>query len=348
MCSVPLYYTLNVGIHKGEKVIESTNIKVYYIYMKHIFIINPKAGKGLGQSYVEKISRVAQELNVEYDIFLTKGKGDGELRVSQYIIDHPKENIRFYAMGGDGTLNEVVNGAYGNKKVEVACIPTGSGNDFVRNFVRCGDFMSIKSQILGKAMKIDVMSFSGIVDGVNQSRVAINMFNIGFDANVASDMNKFRNVKLLPSGSAYRFALGTNFIKKKGGNLTVIADGEVVHTGKLFFVNICNGTFLGGGMKGAPMAVVDDGKIDMNIIKDISRKKFLELAPKYMKGTHMLEPGIEEIITYRQPKEIKVVSNIKDIKLGVDGEIHIANGVLDFKVIPKGLRFSLPKVSDHK
>ncbi len=316
--------------------------------MKHIFIVNPVAGKGIGKEYVNEISKKAMEMGVDFETHLTEDKLDAE-KIARGICEKNesikkeknRETLRFYACGGDGTLNEVVNGIHGFKKAELACIPIGSGNDFVKNFPNV-DFFDIEKQINGEVQAVDLLEYSGIFSGTFMKKVAINMFNIGFDANVGNDTNHLKKIPFLYGKAPYRIALGTNFIAKRGGNLIVNVDGEEVHNGKLFFVNICNGCFLGGGMKGAPFARVDDGKMDINVVKNVSRLEFLQIVNKYMSGTHMEHKGIEKIITYMQAESIKLFSRKENYRLGVDGEIIQASGELHFRILPKAVDFSIP------
>ena len=100
--------------------------------MKHIFLINPAAGKkGNAESIIRpQIEDYCGKEGLDYEIYVTKCQGDAQ----NYCREHAKsgEALRFYACGGDGTLYAVVNGAYGYPNCEVAVIPLGSGNDFVR------------------------------------------------------------------------------------------------------------------------------------------------------------------------------------------------------------------------
>ncbi len=316
--------------------------------MKYLFIINPAAGNWMGKTYSKRILSSDLNSKVDIEVCLTSKVGDAE----QIALKACEENkskkgrskINIYACGGDGTLNEVVNGAYGFKNVRVGCVPIGTGNDFVKNFIDCGDFFSLESQINGDVRKVDLMEYTGIFNNIFTKKVAINMFNLGFDANVASDMNFFRGLHFVRGKGPYRLALASNFIKKRGGNFLVTAkNDEVLYNGKLFFINICNGGYLGGGMKGAPYALIDDGKLDMNIVKNISRLRFLDLAPKYMKGVHMLTPGIEKVIDYSQVEYVKVKPLNSKYKLGIDGEIVEATGAVEFRVLPKAINFIVPK-----
>ena len=100
--------------------------------MKHIFILNPAAGK---ENAKEKLAAQLKSVyaNVDYEIYETRGRGDASAYIKQYCETN-KESVRFYACGGDGTLNEVVNGAVGFPQASVGCIPCGSGNDFVKYY----------------------------------------------------------------------------------------------------------------------------------------------------------------------------------------------------------------------
>jgi diacylglycerol kinase (ATP) len=93
---------------------------------------------------------------LDYEIYVTKSLGDAQGYVRDYLKSHdPKETYRFYACGGDGTLYDVVNGAYGFPNAEVACSRLGSGNDFVKNFHDLEAFRDLDRSIAGKPRKID-------------------------------------------------------------------------------------------------------------------------------------------------------------------------------------------------
>ena len=111
--------------------------------MKHLIIINPKAGvKDNSNKIIEEIKKVFE--NEEYTYYLTKGKKDATAYVKEYLKNNSLDKIRIYACGGDGTLNEVVNGAYGYSNAEVTCYPNGSGNDFLKTFGKLEKFMNFE------------------------------------------------------------------------------------------------------------------------------------------------------------------------------------------------------------
>ena len=101
--------------------------------MKHIFVINPASGvKNRTEEITSLVKQVLSE--EDYIIYETKGIGDAIIFVREFIVSHPNDSLRFYACGGDGTLNEVVNGAIGYDNVEVTNYPIGSANDFLKYF----------------------------------------------------------------------------------------------------------------------------------------------------------------------------------------------------------------------
>ena len=148
--------------------------------MKHIFIINPEAGKGKALTETKPlIERTFSNLpNEELEIYITKSIGDGEVAARRYC-ETESEPFRIYACGGDGTLSEVANGIKGFSDVELGCVPVGTGNDFVRNYANKEFFSDITKQINGKAVDIDLMKCN--------DRYSINMLNLGFDSNVADE-----------------------------------------------------------------------------------------------------------------------------------------------------------------
>lgn len=302
--------------------------------MKTVFIVNPKAGQGKDiKKIISSIEDSASALGKEIEVYITTCVGDASRFVKEYCGVYG--TARFIACGGDGTLSEVINGAAGYPDSEIGVLPMGTGNDFCRNFPM--DFTSVASQISGETVKCDAIKFtSGGKEGY-----CINMFNIGFDCNVA-DMTANMKKKPFVSGSlAYFLSILTALIKKKGAKLKIEFDGEEKHSGALLLTSIANGCFCGGGIKSNPLASVQDGLINVNIIKNISRLKFIKLLPYYMKGTHMKLKGIEDVISCVKCRKIKITPLEKDFKICTDGEITDA-GVTEFEIVPEAVNFVVP------
>ena len=276
--------------------------------------------------------------------------------------------LRFYACGGDGTLNEVVNGAAGHAFAEVGCIPAGTGNDFVRNFPG-GSFNDLIAQIRGEARPCDLIRYEGVCDGREVSRYCVNMFNIGFDCNVVDMTDRMKQKPMMNGSLAYLVSVFATLIRKKGADLRVEypagagreepagASGEAsaganveapgdtgyVYDGKLLLISVANGCFCGGGIKGIPRAVTDDGVFDVSLIRNVSRTTFVKLFPKYMKGTHLSDPRLEDVIRYTHEQSLFISPNgsAGTMKLCVDGEIVTA-GPVRFTLEPRAFRFIVP------
>ncbi len=136
--------------------------------MKHIFIVNPKSGKGKGASkMIPRIKMACLKKGLDFEIYMTKAAGDGERRTRE--LAETGEPLRIYSCGGDGTLYEVANGAVGHDNVEIAVLPMGSGNDFIRLFGTYEQFSDVEAVIDGKTTVLDVIDCNGRI-AVNHRR----------------------------------------------------------------------------------------------------------------------------------------------------------------------------------
>jgi diacylglycerol kinase family enzyme len=140
---------------------------------------------------------------------------------------------------------------------------------------------------------------------------------------------------------AYLLAIFTTLIKKKGANLEIELDGKPVHKGRLLLTSIANGCFCGGGVKSNPGACVHDGLMNVNVIYNISRIRFITLLPHYMKGTHGTVKGIERFISNTACKEIEIKPIGNSMRICVDGEI-ISAGKTKFEILHDAYRFVVP------
>lgn len=308
--------------------------------MDNYFFINPKAGQGKGiDQLAARITAAGQSLGMSTKIYITKGVGDGERKARETVEALAGQPARFYACGGDGTNNEIVNGAVGADNIAVGCIPIGTGNDTVRNF--SGDFMDIKAQLLGTTEKIDLIKYSGVIDGIFQERYCMNMFNIGFDCNVVELTSRLKQKPLIAGSMAYLLAVMGMFVQKKGIELKLVEDGKALVDGEVLLCAIANGSYCGGGMYTSPQASVRDGFFDLNIIKDVPRLTFLRLFPKYQKGTHLQTPGIDEILTIKKCQSLTLTPKEDHFFLCTDGEISAAETV-HFEIAPQALALIVP------
>ena len=308
--------------------------------MKTVFIVNPQAGQGKNiNSLIETIENTITKSNADAHVYVTKAVGDAQRYVKSYCEDFGA--ARFIACGGDGTLNEVLNGAIGCESAEVGVIPIGTGNDFCRNFSCDCIFDNIAYQITGESVKCDAIKYTTVAYEVVKEGYCVNMFNIGFDCNVA-DMTASIKKKPFISGSlAYLISIFFTLVKKKGADLKIELDGQIKHNGKLLLTSIANGSYCGGGIMSNPLASIKDGLININIIKNVSRLKFISLLPYYMKGTVLKLPHIDKYITSEKCHKITITPNTGNIRICVDGEITDA-GKTNFEIVHNAFNFVIP------
>ena len=312
--------------------------------MKTVFLLNPKAGKGKGFDKIKNVVlEASKETGLDAGIYITKSIGDAEVfsRLAAAEAQRAGEKVRLIACGGDGTLNEVLNGIMGFESASVGVIPMGTGNDFVRNFPDKDRFKDVKGQILWETVKCDVIKYSGVIEGEEKSGYCVNMFNIGFDCNVVDLTARLKTYPALKGSLAYVAAVAGTLIKKKGADLKIDVDGKTVHEGPLLLTAIANGSFCGGGFKGVPKASVDDGFMDINVIYDITRREFIKKLPYYAKGTHMELSNVGDFLCYKKCRQVVITPLDGSMKLCIDGEIRNA-GKVCMEIIPEAVNFIVP------
>ena len=303
--------------------------------MKYIFIVNPMSGTGKGiDKLKDSITQTGNELKKNFEIYMTKSIGDAEVYVRKCCTE-ATEPATYIACGGDGTFNEVLNGAAGFDNAYVGIVPIGTGNDFCRNF-KSYDFSDIKSQFSDDYILCDAIRYKGIINGEKVEKYCANMFNIGFDCNVADKTATLKKYPFIKGSLAYFLSIFVMLVKKKGADIKLEIDGEEVHNGKLLLTSIANGCYCGGGIKSNPYAKLNDGLIDVNIIKDVPRRMFVPCLPKYMKGSLFETDKYAHFASTVQCKSIKITPNDK-MRICVDGEIYDAQKV-EFDIVPNVIK----------
>ncbi len=306
--------------------------------MKTVFVVNPKAGQGKKfDALTEKIKSVTENENSE--LYITKSEGDAYRFVKDYATKNGE--ARFIACGGDGTLSEVLNGVLKSGKGQVGVLPIGTGNDFCRNFAS-SDFEDVKTQISSDATICDAIKYTTYVNGEKKSGYCVNMFNIGFDAEVADTSNKLKKRKFIKCTFAYIFSIFITLLKKKTTPVKIIADGEVLYEGEILLTSIANGSYCGGGIKSNPLAEVNDGFININIVKNVSRFNFITLLPLYMNGKFINSKRARKYIESVKCKKVTIIPEDIKIRLGIDGEITDA-GEIVFEICHSAYDFVLPQ-----
>lgn len=304
--------------------------------MKHIFIINPAAGKGVIQEKLENdIINITEENSVDCEIIKTESIGDAENIVRSICSKNNGIPLRFYACGGDGTINEVINGISGFENAEFAVIPIGTGNDFVKNFGDLSCFLDVEAQIKGESVYIDSVKLN--------DRYAVNVINMGFDCAVVERVAKIKRSRWISSSCAYIAGVFVELVKMPYVKLKkLILDGKNIEKTDMLLCAIANGGFYGGGFNAAPRARVDDGIIDVFYAERLSRPQFISIVGSYKNGTYVDNKRImNKKVFYHKCKSVDIDFDY-ETSICIDGEISKMKS-LHIEVVSDALKFNIPK-----
>lgn len=296
--------------------------------MKHIFILNPNAGKGTVASVLEESLSGS---DFDWELYLTKAAGDSVRFIREWCDTHP-EPVRFYACGGDGTIHEVANGIYGYPQASMSCYPVGSGNDFVKYYGGRERFLDPVALCNAPEVSIDLIRVNDLY--------AINACHFGLDSCVASMMDKLRRKKILGGKRAYPVSVLYAFFKGMRHRGSIWVDGKQVCNKDFLLCTAANGSHVGGSYRCAPYSDNGDGLIEFCLIRCLSRFRFLSVINKYKAGTHLEEPSLKKFIVYRRCKSVKV-SAPEGFLVSLDGEVH-KMPEFTAEIIPSAIRFAVP------
>ena len=302
--------------------------------MKHLFIINPLAGKKRTlDDFCEEIHEIFRDR--EYEIVFTEREGHAE-ELTRAVAESG-QSVRVYACGGDGTLNEGVCGAAGYDNVAVTNVPRGTGNDFLKIFgADCrAKFSDLAALADGPQTAFDLIDCNG--------RVGINIVCAGVDARVASDVHKYKRLPLVGGIGAYIFALIVNVLFKEICRPTTVhVQGETL-TGETALVCVCSGRYYGGGFMPVGEAMPDDGVLDMLVVGKVTLLTFARLVGKYAKGQYRQFP---QYIRHFHGQEITITSE-QEIVTVVDGEV-MRDQEFRIGLSDKKINFFYPESLDYR
>jgi diacylglycerol kinase (ATP) len=234
-------------------------------------------------------------------------------------------------VGGDGTVNEVVNGVAGTE-AEIAILPAGTGEDFGATHGIPDRFDdAVRVVLAGDTRSIDVgrVEFAG-----GGNRFFANVGSAGMSGAVARRANAM--TKVLGGRATFFYALTREFLAWQNTEVTVEIDGGVRREGPMHDVIVANGRFHGGGMKLAPDARQDDGLFDVVLIGDVDKLDFLTTAPKLYSGRYLSHPKVEPLRS-----ATVVIDAAGPLPLEVDGE-PIGTTPARFEIVPAALRLRVP------
>ena len=294
--------------------------------MNYIIIINPKSGKKKSlKIFKKKVSPVLENLNHKFEYHITKYSG----HAMEIIKNHSLNDIdAIFVLGGDGTMHEVVNGMLNRKDkiiIPIGNIPTGSGNSLLYDLGKT-DVDTTLSNILKHEIKnLDVLEVS-----TEKNKIySINLIGWGMGNDIGVLAEKIRWLGLM----RYNIASIIEIFRYRGRKAKIILDNNEQLNDNYALITICNTVYVGKGMKMAPHAKLDDGKMDVIMIKDnFSKIELLKLFPKLFTGEHIKS----QKVIYKQTKSFKL-EPIKNEILNIDGEI-VGKTPIIVTTIPKAIK----------
>ena len=297
--------------------------------MKHLFIVNPTAGGRDATSDIRQRAEAAFRGRSEaYEIYVTLGPKDATSRIRQEAASG--EALRVYACGGDGTFNECLCGAALLPNVAVCPFPVGTGNDFCRMFGSDADlFRDLDALLEGAVKKIDLISCNG--------SYSVNICSVGIDARVGTGVHRYTSIPVIGKSAGYAVSAVVNAFKGIATGMHVRC-GDYDADEKHSLVCACNGRFYGGGFNPSLTARLDDGLLDIFIVKKVSLFTFARLIGKYAAGH---ADDCPDYITHLQGTELFIDLENEEV-VNLDGEALYARSV-HMKLMPKALNLIVPK-----
>jgi YegS/Rv2252/BmrU family lipid kinase len=295
-----------------------------------LVIVNPNAGKRRGRKDWNKISALLKKEELLFRVKFTERKGHAITIIREAISAGFR---KFITVGGDGTLNEVVNGVFTNDScptmdIVLALIPVGTGNDWGRMFGLSMDYeKAVKIISENKTLIHDVGLVSYYNGPDKKNRYFINIAGLGFESVVVRKTNaqkdKGRGGKLI-----YFFNLLTSLLSYRNAKAEIIIDGKSVSS-ELFSINIGNGRYCGGGMRQTPEAIPDDGLLDVTVINEMGKFEIIRNLKILYDGTILSHPKINGY----KCKNVKVSSRDAVLYTEADGE-SLGHAPAEFSIIP--------------
>lgn len=296
--------------------------------MTHLFIVNPAAGKRDQTAFYQQNIRAACEAQgLCYRIEVSKAPGDCR-RLAQEAAQTGRA-LRIYACGGDGTLNEIVSGVAGFPNAAVTHYAGGSGNDFIRIFGDTAPFRDIHRLLDCQETEFDLICCN--------EHYALNVCSVGLDARIGTSIAGYKQLPLVTGSGAYLLSALVNTIRGISEHYVVELNGEIVD-GEQTMICVCNGRFYGGGFNPVPDADPADGKLDILLVKKVSRLKVLTVISKYKNGLYADYP---EIIRHIRADSVKLRCD-RPTAVNLDGELRFAQ-TMDIRIAEEKLRFFYPK-----
>lgn len=292
--------------------------------MKHIFIVNPTSGKKAGKKAANVIREEMKQASVAYEVVETEYAGHAKVLAAYY---GPQENVIIYAVGGDGTIWEVINGL--PEGVCMGILPCGTGNDYYRMIYNSNlPFKDLLSQtIQGRIVQVDY--------GNSDSGCFHNCTTMGLDAQVNQLAIRLFKALPIPRKAVYGIAALITVLHPKPFQVEITTESQQF-VQSVLLAAVMNGKWYGGGFNPTPQANLQDGYFDICLIESLHRFRLLQLLPQYFKGKHTKLKECRML----KAKQVKFHLN-QPIAMQMDGE-GFETDYIDFTVLEKKLTLLVP------
>ncbi len=297
-------------------------------------IVNPKAGSGKGLKDWPVISNQMYNSGLKFTCVFTEHKFHAiELTVS--AINKGYRHI--VAVGGDGTIHEVVNGIFIQKAVPttdifLAVIPTGTGNDWIRMYGISSTYSeAVEALVQKRTVLQDVGRVEFLETRVPHVRYMANVAGLGFDAIVNLKYNNLKDEGKYSKNLYLRSTFNT-LLRFRNNHFDIKVDGKPFYSGMVFSGAVGIGRFNGGGMQQTPNAAIDDGLLDLTIIKDIPKLKVIRNFKLLYSGKIYTLPEVD----YTQCRTIEIATE-PETRIEIDGEA-VGTSPFKFALVPKSIK----------
>ncbi len=306
------------------------------LVQKWLVIINPNSGKRKGEKDWNQIQSILIKNGFQFKNVFTEGKN----HAIELMNFHLKNGYRnFIVIGGDGTLNEVINGVLqqseiDSKEIKIGMIPIGTGNDWGRMYQIPSDYEgAIEIIKRDKTFIQDAGKVRYSHHGKTESRFFVNMAGMGYDALVAKKTNLMKE-KGGGGPFAYLINLFLGLVQYKHTYIDLSIDGKKIFTGKIFSLSVGICKYNGGGMMQLPNAVPDNGKFDVTLIRKASKFKVIANIKNLYDGSFVKIPEVELFTG----NKVEIVSRpAHSLFLETDGE-SLGHSPFEFEIIPKCIK----------
>jgi diacylglycerol kinase (ATP) len=292
-------------------------------------IVNPVAGARSTRRKWPIISRLLERIGLSFDFNYTEGVGHAMELARVAASDGYRYLV---AVGGDGTVNEVANGILHSQNAAATAlgvVSTGTGSDFARSAGLARDYTTACNSLTSsKRLTIDVGVVAYQRDGKRQERFFVNSAGVGFDAAVTKETERYP--KFFGGTIPYVAGMLRTLVSYKNKPI-VLKVGDEEESRRVLSVAVANGNYMGGGMRIAPEAELDDRLLDVVVIGDFGKLEILKEFPKVYKGTHVNLPKV----SVKKASKVTIDST-EPMLLYADGEV-LGECPVEFGVVPRAL-----------